>query len=119
MLRSSAIEFVAEIDRFDPRIARDLLWCAVEQQPAIDKNRDAIGEREHEVHVMLDQENGDLRRQFGDGGKKLLTLRVRYAGRRLVEQQHLRPASKGERDFEEALLAVGQDGRARVPDNRG
>ena len=65
---------------------------------------------------MLDQQHGHVGRQFADGGKELLTLGIRHAGRRLVEQQHVRPAGEGERDLEQALLAVRQDRRALVHD---
>ena len=37
-----------------------------------------------------------------------MALGLGHAGRRLVEQEDARPAGEGERDFEQALLAVGQ-----------
>ncbi len=39
---------------------------------------------------------------------KLVALGFRNARRRLVEQQHLRPAGEGQCDFEQPLLAIGQ-----------
>ena len=62
------------------------------------------------------KQHGHVGRQFADGGEEFLALGVGHAGCRLVEQQHLRPAGEGERDLEQPLLAVGQDGRALVHD---
>src|SRR5262249_13985997 len=53
--RSSGIEFLAKIDRFDPRIARHFIRRAVDEQRAIDQHRDALRKREHQIHVVLDQ----------------------------------------------------------------
>ena len=41
---ASAIEFLAEIDRFDARIACDLVGRALDEQRAVDQHRDAVGE---------------------------------------------------------------------------
>ncbi len=38
-----------------------------------------------------------------------MALRLRHPGGRLVQQEHARPARKGDRDFKEPLLAVRQD----------
>ncbi len=55
-------------------------------------------------------------RQPGDGGEQFLAFLARHAGRRFVEQQHLRPRRERERDLEQALLAVGQFARRPVAD---
>ena len=47
-------------------------------------------------------------------GENLVTLGFRHAGRRLVEQQHARPAGDRERDLQQPLLAVGQIAGALV-----
>ena len=65
---------------------------------------------------MLDQQHRDLGRQRGDGGEQFVTLCFGHAGGRLVEQQHMRPAGEGERDFQKPLLAVGQYRGALVHD---
>ena len=43
-----------------------------------------------------------------------MPVRLRHAGRGLVEQQDARPAGDRERDLQEPLLAVGQRGGALV-----
>ena len=65
-------------------------------------------EAEHQVHVVLDQQHRDVGRQGGDGVEDVAPLGFGHAGRRLVEQQHLRRAGEGRGDLEQALLAVGQ-----------
>src|SRR5690242_2424681 len=57
MVRRSAIERLAEIDRLDAGIARDLVGCAVDEQSAVDQHRYAISEGKDELHVVLDQEH--------------------------------------------------------------
>ena len=63
---------------------------------------------------MLDQQYSDVGRQRRDGGEQLVALGLGHAGGRLVEQQHPRPARKGERDFQKPLLAIGQNRGALV-----
>src|SRR5215470_11939569 len=108
MARSSGIERLPEIDRLDARIARDLLGRAVDEQGTVDQHRDAVGEREYDVHVVLDQEHRHVGRQRRDRRQDLVALVLGHAGGRLVEQQHARAAGDGERNLDQALLAVGQ-----------
>ena len=75
---------------------------------AVDQHRNAVGEREHQIHVVLDQEHGDVARQGGDGGEDIVALAFGNAGGGLVEQQHARLGGNRDRDLEQALLAVGQ-----------
>ena len=49
-----------EIDGLDLRIAGDLVGRALDEQRAVDQHRDARGEAEHEIHVVLDQQHGDV-----------------------------------------------------------
>ena len=45
-----------------------------------------------------------------------MPLVFRHAGRRLVEQQHARPAGDGDRDLQQPLLAIGQHRGAFLDD---
>src|SRR5437764_14301647 len=58
--RSGIDRLLAEIDRLHARIARDLLRRALDEQFAVDQHRDAVGEREHDVHVVLDEDDGHV-----------------------------------------------------------
>ena len=81
---------------------------AVGDDLAVVQDGDAVGEREGDVHVVLDH-------QQRDGGIELLEerrhgvgLRRREARGGLVEQQELGRAGQGQGDLELALLAVGE-----------
>src|ERR1700693_167871 len=52
--RSSGIEGLAEIDLLHPLIAGDLFGRSLDEQLAIDEHGNAIGEAEHDVHVVRD-----------------------------------------------------------------
>ena len=61
----------------------------------------------HQPHVMLDQHDGDaLPRDGLDDGVDLLRLDRVAAGRRLVEQQHLRRGRERARDLQPLERAV-------------
>ena len=74
-----------------------------------------VGDGEHEIHVVLDQQHRMLARQaLEQGGHALRFLRA-HAGQRLVEQQDLGVAGERHGDLELALLAVRQRaGNARL-----
>src|ERR1700722_8246183 len=108
MRSRSGIELLAEIDFFDALIARHFLWFAFDKKSAIDQNRNAVGERKHQIHVVLDQQYGYVGGQRADGGEQFVAFRFGHARRRLVEQKKLGPAGKRESDFQKTLLAVRQ-----------
>src|SRR5262249_33938927 len=51
---------LAEIGLPHLGIGPDRLRRAGRDDAAIDQHRDAIGQREHRLHIMLDQQNGEL-----------------------------------------------------------
>ena len=63
---------------------------------------------------MLDEDDGDVPRQLRDHMKELGALRRWNARGGFVEQQHCGPGSQGQRDFQQALLAVRQISRRYV-----
>src|SRR4051812_15716617 len=48
-----------EVDLVHAAVLGDLLRRALDQDLALHQHRDAFGEAEHEVHVVLDDEDGD------------------------------------------------------------
>ena len=74
--------------------------------PAIDQNGDAVGEREHRLHVVLDQENSDAAFELAQHRHHAGGFVRTHAGHRLVEQKEPRPRRQRHGDFELALLAV-------------
>ena len=55
-----------EVDLAYPRIVRDLLRRALDEDGAVDENGDPLGEPEDEPHVVLDEKNGDVSGQPGE-----------------------------------------------------
>jgi len=70
------------------------------------QDRDAIGEPEDHVHVVLDDEERQRSVETGDERRDPLGLRGRHPGGRLVEQQHFGSAHEGERELELPPLPV-------------
>jgi len=81
---------LAEIELPHARVARDHIRDVLCQQCAADQHRDAVGEAEHEVHVVLDQTMVTSRGQRSDGLEQFAAFERGDACRRLVEQQHPR-----------------------------
>src|SRR5471030_3062483 len=59
--RSSGNARLPEIDRLHATIARDLVVGALGEQRAIHHHRNARREAEHQIHVVLDEEDRDVR----------------------------------------------------------
>src|SRR5262249_56108196 len=91
------------------RIGGERVGGVLDEEGAVHQDRDAIGEAEDEIHVVLDEHHGHVLGQGCNRRQDLVALGVGHAGRRLVEQKHAWPAGNRQRDFQQALLAVGQD----------
>src|SRR5947208_9062473 len=107
MVRPAAV-ILAQIDRPHLRVRRDLLWRALRQHGARYEDGDALGEAEHDVHIVLDDQHGDLRIEPADNIEDQVALGRRYASGRFVEQKELRPLGEGERDLDQALAPIWQ-----------
>ena len=81
---------------------------AVGEQPAQVQHADAVGEAEHDVQVVLDEQDRDLAweglHQLGEAA----ALGGGHAGGRLVEQQQRRAGRQGHRHLELTALAVAE-----------
>src|SRR5215471_12115702 len=58
--RRSDIERLAQVDGLDPAITRDRVGCPLDEQRAVDQDRNAVGKAEHEIHVVLDEHHGHV-----------------------------------------------------------
>ena len=67
-----------------------------------------VGELEHPVDVVLDQQHRQIRRDALDDGADALALGGGETGQRLVEQQHARRGGERHAHVEQALAAIGQ-----------
>ena len=72
------------------------------------QERDAIGELERHVHVVLDHQQRHLARDRRQQPVHVATLVDRQSGKRLVEQQHFRILRQRHRDLNPSPLAIGR-----------
>src|SRR3954462_776111 len=98
----------ADIDLLDARVRPGVLDGAVDEHTAFVHDRDGIGDLEHPVYVVLDEEHGHVRRYALDDVADALALRGGEPGERLVEEQQPRLRRQGEAHVEEALAAIGE-----------
>src|SRR6267378_170111 len=107
---------LAEIDLVHAPVPGDLLRRPLDQDLALHEHGDALREAEHEVHVVLDDEDGDVLGQIVQHLQDAVRFQRRHARGGLVEEQHAGLQPERDRDFDQALLAVGEveDANARV-----
>ena len=74
----------------------------------------AVGQRQHEIEIMLDDDHGDFAAQLVERLEQLLDDRRRKPFERLVEQEHAHVARQRARDRHHLLLAARQEIRRRV-----
>ena len=114
---------LAEIGLAHLGVGADRVRRAGGDDAAIDQHRDAVGEREHRLHVVLDQQDGQLALELAQRPTMRAISSGPMPGHRLVEQQHARLG--GERHGELELtcspwLMLGDDhvGAGGKPDAR-
>jgi hypothetical protein len=91
------------------------------------QDRDVVGERQHEVHVVLDDDDGERRGQPLDQVAERLHGTAAEAAGRLVEQEQLGLTGERHADLQEPALTVGKvagldvlaTGQADEPDDGG
>src|SRR5216684_4427219 len=73
-----------------------------------------LGDVEYDVHIVLDEEDGEVAIEVGEKPYHLRGLARGEAGGRFIQEQDLRVAGEAEDDFELSLLAVRQVANLRV-----
>ena len=100
---------LAEIDLAHARIGGDLGGRAFDQHRAVHQHGDALGEAEHHVHVVLDQQHGHARAATRHGGEDVVALAPPGTPAAGSSSSSTRGAQRQrERDLQQPLLAVGQ-----------
>ena len=67
-----------------------------------------LGDVEYDVHIVLDEEDGEVAIEVGEKSYHLRGLARREAGGRFIQEQDLWVAGEAEDDFELSLLAMRQ-----------
>jgi hypothetical protein len=88
------------------RIVADRGGRAAREHGAVDHHGDRVGDAEHRVHVVLDEQHRVAVLQRREELEHPLRLLGAHPRERLVEQQHLRAGSQAHRDLELPLLAM-------------
>ncbi len=81
---------------------------------ALVQYRDPIGEGEHAVNIMFDQQHRVAAGQFPDHGGDPFAVGVAESRQGFVEQQQFRLGRQRHCNFEQALFAMGQI-RTKLP----
>src|SRR5262245_7335756 len=88
-----------EVHLVHPPVGGDLRRRPLHQHLPLDEDGDPLGKPEHELHVVLDDEDCDVRRQPPEDLEDQLRFYLRHPRRRLVEQQHPRLQPERDRDL--------------------
>src|SRR5215203_3317417 len=86
---------LAEISLANFGIRPDRSGVAGGDDAAVDQHGDAVGEREHRRHVVLDQEDGQFALEFAQSLDHSRGFVGAKAGHRLVEKKHARLRGEG------------------------
>ena len=108
--------WVAEVGLDDAVVVADLLGQPLGDLLAVVEHGDVLGHAHHDLHVVLDQEDGQPA-LVAQGGHELGQPRGLvgvHAGGGLVEQQQRRVAGQRAGDLDAALVAVGEVDRDLV-----
>src|SRR5262245_35646755 len=111
--RSTAAS-VPEVHAAHVGVLADVCRRALGEDLAVVQHGDAVGDAHHDLHVVLDHDDGDLPGELAHEGGRALRLVGAHARGGLVEEEELRVRGERDADLEVALLAVRQLGAAHV-----
>src|SRR5450755_1703886 len=106
--RSSGNARLPEIDRLHAAIARDFVVGALREQGSIHHHRNPRRKAEHEIHVVLDEEDRDIGGKRRERVEDFARLSGGHAGHGLIQEKNARTSRDGDGDLEEPALSVGQ-----------
>ena len=80
----------------------------------VDQDRDAIGQIEDDVHVVLDHDERLALGNLPDQGDRLLGFAGVHPRGRFIEHHHIGAAADRHSDLQRPLLGVGEDPRLNI-----
>src|SRR6478752_1190855 len=104
----SAVAFLAKLYRPHLFVLHDLVRRALREHRALHQHGDFLGKTKDDVHVVLDNQYGDVGIKCGNHIENKVTFGRRDAGRRLIEQKNARFLRECNGDLDEPLAAIGQ-----------
>src|SRR5258706_9754089 len=97
-----------QVDVSNTGIRANVGDASFDQDAALDKDGDALGEAEYEVHVVLDDEHGDIFGQAFQQLEQAFSFGGRDAGDRFVQEQDFRLEGQRQCDLDLTPLTVGK-----------
>ena len=95
-----------EVGAANLRIAANLAHAATGNDPAVDEDGNAIGERKDRIHVVLDEQDGRFVPQLIQQPREALRTFRAHSSHRFIEQERSWAKSQRDRDFEPAAFAM-------------
>src|SRR5215208_2341247 len=108
----------AEIGLAHALVSGDVLWDARSQDRPLRHHRNIVGDLEHDLHVMLDDDDVDGARELADLVHCALSLRRAHAAGRLVEEKKPWRGDHRHADLEQRHVAIGQGAGLPVGERR-
>src|SRR5262249_24368554 len=110
---ASAMACPTQIDVAHARVGRDFPRRALYQDAAAHHDDDTMRKTKYDIHVMLDEQHGDVAGKIGDDAEQLAALAhrptpMRHPPRGLIKQQHLRLSGECQRYPQQPLPAIGE-----------
>src|SRR5262245_11259841 len=98
----------AEISLAHALVGGDRLRGAGGEDRPLRHHRNIVGDLEHDLHVVPDDDDIDRLRQFADLADRALGLRRAHAAGRLVEQEEARRGDQRHADLEQRDVTIGE-----------
>ena len=105
---ASAVTFLTEVDRPHLFVVHDFGGRALREDRTLHQHGDLFGKAEHYVHIVLDDEHGDVGIERRNHIENEMAFGRRYTGGRLIKEEYPRFLRERNRDFHEPLTAIGQ-----------
>ena len=97
-----------EIDRANFGVDSDIRRCGPAQNATLHQHDDFARKPENNVHVVLDDQDGDIGRQPHQHVMNVMCFGGRHARRGFIQQQNAWLECKRNRDLQQPLLPVGK-----------
>ena len=102
-----AMTFLTKVDRPHLFVVHDFGRRALREHRTLHQHGDLFGEAEYNVHIVFDDQHGDVGIERRDHIKNEMAFRRRHTGRRFVEQKNARLLRERNCDLHQPLTAIG------------
>src|SRR5262245_62419655 len=107
-MMASAMAFLAKIDSAHLFVVHDFGGCTLGKDRTLHQHGDLFSKAENDVHIVLDDENGDVGIERRNDIENEMAFRRRYTRRRFVEEQHAWLLRERNRYFHQPMTPMRQ-----------